>query len=214
MLWLQLVATMAFLKSNNRPLATSQTVVKGDRMNKAWALALTVLLMLPGLALATPKCTSDTFTGEKSCVYGTDTIGIAGVGNQILTKDGRMYYRKLIMTSGNPLNIEALLFRLDDQRTVRLSASNTNTPTVDCINKHLCTWSWTVMAPISAEELTALSQAKKLIVAAEDKNHRRTEESTMKKGGMIFQKLLADIRANEPAVLTPSQAVAVPSAAQ
>ncbi|MCF7223420.1 hypothetical protein [Marilutibacter chinensis] len=183
-------------------------------MNKAWVLALTALLMLPGLALAAPKCAPDTFTGEKACVYGTDTIGMAGVGNQILTKDGKMYYRKLIMTNGDPLNIDALLFRLDDQRTIRLVASNTNTPTVDCINRHLCTWSWTVMAPISAEDLTALSQAKKLIVAAEDKNHRRTEESTMKKGGMIFQKFLDDIRANEPAVLAPLPAVADPSTAQ
>ena len=183
-------------------------------MSKSWALALTVLLMLPGLALATPKCTSDTFTGEKSCVYGTDTIGIAGVGNQILTKDGRMYYRKLIMTYSDPLNIDALLFRLDDQRTIRLSASNANTPTVDCIIKHLCTWSWTVLAPISVEELTALSQAKKLIVAAEDKNHRRTEESTLKKGGMIFQKFLADIRATEPSILASAAAVATPSSTQ
>lgn len=163
----------------------------------------TALLAVAGLAHAKPKCEADTFSGKQACVYGTGTIGIAGIGNQIITREGQMFYRRNVMTFGDPLEARAFLFRIDDRRTVKLSAENATRPNVSCTGK-VCTWSWTVMAPLTADVLTELASAKTLVMAVEGKDGRRTNPETMKKGGQIFAKLLADIRSTEENVLNTS----------
>lgn len=164
-----------------------------------------VLFAATGPAIAKPDCEQDTFSQEKSCVYGRGSIGMAGIGNQIITRDGQMYFRRLIMltNSGDPVNLDAILFRIDDRRTVRLKAENADRPTVNCSGR-LCTWSWNVMAPISAGLLAELSSAKKLVIAFQGEG-RRVGEGDMRRGGQIFAKFLSDIRTHEPSVLETSQ---------
>ena len=176
-------------------------------------IAIRCCALLTGLALfsvtapasAEPECEQDTFSQEKSCIYGRGSIGMAGIGNQILTRDGQMYFRKLIMltNSGDPVDVEAILFRIDDQRTVQLKAKNADRPTVSCSGR-LCTWSWNVMAPISASLLVELSSAKELVMAFQGEG-RRVGEGNMRRGGRIFEKFLSDIRTHEPSVLETSQ---------
>lgn len=163
------------------------------------------LLSITGPASAQPECDQDTFSQEKSCIYGRGSIGMAGIGNQILTRDGQMHFRKLIMltNSGDPVDVEAILFRIDDQRTVQLKAENADRPTVSCSGQ-LCTWSWNVMAPISAGLLVELSSARKLVMAFQGEG-RRVGEANMRRGGRIFARFLSDIRTHEPSVLETSQ---------
>ncbi|MFA1791395.1 hypothetical protein [Xanthomonas campestris] len=171
---------------------------------------LTAFSVLGGwacLAQAKPKCEADTFTGKKGCVYGTGTIGMAGVGNQIITADGQMGFQRAVMFVYKPLDVSSILFRVDGRRTIRLSAKNTSRPDVRCSGQ-LCTWSWTVLAPISGDFLKELASADDLIMVMVSDDHQRSEEMTMKKGGKIFRKFLEDIQANEPSVLETSKAEA------
>ncbi|NMI20261.1 hypothetical protein, partial [Xanthomonas hortorum] len=101
------------------------------------------LLIVAAPLLAKPKCEVDSFTGKKGCVYGTGAIGMAGVGNQIITADGQMGFQRAVMFVYKPLDVSSILFRVDGQRTIRLSAKNTSRPDVHCSGQ-LCTWSWTV----------------------------------------------------------------------
>ncbi|WP_415916260.1 hypothetical protein SE336_15675 [Xanthomonas arboricola] len=171
------------------------------------AAALLVLALYGGLAFAEPKCEADTFTGKKGCVYGTGTIGLAGVGNQIITNDGQMNLQRMMQVFGDPMEVESVLFRIDDRRTLRVGARNNSRPNVNCSGR-LCAWTWTIMVPLSGEVLKELAGAKTLVMAAQDKNGRRGEEMTMKKGGKIFREFLEDIQANEPLVLETSKAEA------
>ncbi|MCE4308385.1 hypothetical protein [Xanthomonas hortorum] len=165
------------------------------------------LLIVAAPLLAKPKCEVDSFTGKKGCVYGTGAIGMAGVGNQIITADGQMGFQRAVMFVYKPLDVSSILFRVDGQRTIRLSAKNTSRPDVHCSGQ-LCTWSWTVLAPISGDFLKELAGADELIMVMESDDHQRSEEMTMKKGGRIFAKFLEDIQANEPSVLDTSKAEA------
>ncbi|MBV6783478.1 hypothetical protein KWH04_23280 [Xanthomonas campestris pv. trichodesmae] len=156
---------------------------------------------------AKPKCEADTFTGKKGCVYGTGTIGMAGVGNQIVTADGQMGFQRSVMFVYKPLDVSSILFRIDGRRTLRLSAKNTTRPEVHCSGQ-LCTWSWTVLAPISGAFLKELAGADELLMVMESDDHLRGEEMKMKKGGKMFAKFLEDIQDNEPSVLETSKAEA------
>lgn len=160
------------------------------------------LFVATGPAFAKPDCTKDTFSQENSCVYAR---GISGIGNQIITRDGQMYFRRLIMltNSGDPVDVNAILFRIDDYRTIQLTAKNADRPAVNCSGR-LCTWSWNVLAPISAGVLTELASAKKLVIAFQGQG-RRVGESDLRRGGQIFARLLSDIRTYEPSVLEASQ---------
>lgn len=170
--------------------------------------ALAMGLLCAAMPLfAKPKCEADTFTGKKGCVYGTGTIGMAGVGNQIVTADGQMGFQRSVMFVYKPLDVSSILFRVDGSRTLRLSAKNTTRPEVRCSGQ-LCTWSWTVLAPISGAFLKELAGADELVMVMESDDHRRGEEMTMKKGGKMFAKFLEDIQANEPSVLETSKAEA------
>ncbi|WP_148268072.1 hypothetical protein [Pseudoxanthomonas spadix] len=176
-------------------------------------IAIRCCVFLTGLALfaatstaaAEPDCRQDTFSQEKSCVYGRGSIGMAGIGNQIITRDGQMYFRRLITltNSGDPVDVDAILFRIDDRRTVQLKAENADRPTVNCSGR-LCTWSWNVMAPISASVLAELASAKKLVIAFQGEG-RRLGEGDMRRGGQIFARFLSDIRTHESGVLETSQ---------
>jgi hypothetical protein len=156
---------------------------------------------------ASPKCEADTFTGKKGCVYGTGTIGLAGVGNQIITEDGQMHLQRHMQVFGDPIDVDAVLFRLDDRRTLRVRAVNNTRPQVNCSGR-LCTWSWTILMPVSGDLLKDLAGAQSLIMAVQGKDGHRGEEMTMKKGGKIFREFLKDIQANEPEVLESSTAEA------
>lgn len=171
-----------------------------DMLNRLAGLAGIVLMSAMGLAHARPNCHEDTFSGERGCVYGRGSIGLPGIGNQILTKDGKMVFQRAIMRiGGNPVQIEAVLFRVDDRRTIRLPATNADQPRVNCSGR-LCTWSWSVIAPLSADVLAELASAKKLVIGFRGEG-QTIEESELKRGGQIFAKFLDDIRANEPSVL-------------
>jgi len=160
-----------------------------------------------GLANARPDCHEDTFSGERGCIYGRASIGMPGIGNQILTKDGKMVFQRAIMRiGGNPVRIEAVLFRVDDRRTIQIPATNADQPRVNCSGR-LCTWSWSVIAPLSTDVLTELASAKKLAIGFRGEG-QTIEESEFKRGGQIFVKFLDDIRAHEPAVLETAQAEA------
>ncbi|WP_406235742.1 hypothetical protein ACI703_08005 [Isoptericola jiangsuensis] len=154
---------------------------------------------------AKPKCEADTFTGKKSCVYGIGTIGLAGVGNQIITADGQMRLQRMMQVFGDPVDVDSLLFRVDDRRTLRVNASNNSRPQVNCSGR-VCTWSWTIMIPMSRDVLEELAGAQSLIMAVQDKDGRRGDEMAMKKGGKMFREFLEDIQANEPEVLQSSKA--------
>lgn len=161
-------------------------------------------VLVAAQALAAPKCDADTFTGEKSCVYATGSIGLAGIGNQIMTANGSMFFhRGITRINGEPLEIEAILFRVDDSRTLVLPAKHTSRPDVSCSGR-LCTWSWGVAAPISGPVLAELAAAKKLVIAFQGEG-QRIEESQLKRGGRIFSKFYEDIQAHEPSVLTTAQ---------
>lgn len=85
--------------------------------------ALAMGLLCAAIPLfAKPKCEADTFTGKKGCVYGIGTIGMAGVGNQIVTADGQMGFQRSVMFVYKPLDVSSILFRIDGRRTLRLSA--------------------------------------------------------------------------------------------
>ncbi|MDC9652786.1 hypothetical protein [Xanthomonas perforans] len=67
--------------------------------------SLLIGLLCAGMPLtASPKCEADTFTGKKGCVYGTGTIGLAGVGNQIITEDGQMHWQRHMQVFGDPID--------------------------------------------------------------------------------------------------------------
>lgn len=175
---------------------------------RALRCALAIGFLCAAMPLfAKPKCEADTFTGKKGCVYGTGTIGLAGVGNQIITNGGQMGLQRMMQVYGDPMNVEVVLFRIDDLRTLRIGARNNTRPKVGCAGS-LCTWSWTILVPLSGDVLKELADAKTLIMAVQDENGKRGEEMTMKKGGQIFRKFLDDIQANEPSVLETSKAEA------
>jgi hypothetical protein len=157
--------------------------------------------------MAKPKCEADTFTGKNACVYGTGTIGLGGVGNQIITGDGQMGLQRMMQVFGDPIDVDAVLFRLDDRRTLRVRAVNNTRPQVNCSGR-LCTWSWAILVPLSGDVLKELAGAQSLIMAVQGKDGRRGDEMTMKKGGKIFSQFLEEIQANEPEVLESSKAEA------
>lgn len=164
-----------------------------------------LLVALASPALADPDCKADTFTGERSCIYGRGTIGLPGIGNQIITSEGKMFFRRLVsQIGGQPVETEAILFRVDDRRTIMLPAVNDSKPGVNCTGR-LCTWSWTVSAPISPDALAELASAKKLIIGFRGEG-MTIQEQPYKKGGRIFEKFLADVREHEPELLETATA--------
>lgn len=108
---------------------------------------------------------------------------------------------------GDPIDVDAVLFRLDDRRTLRVRAVNNTRPQVNCSGR-LCTWSWAILVPLSGDVLKELAGAQSLIMAVQGKDGRRGDEMTMKKGGKIFSQFLEEIQANEPEVLESSKAEA------
>ena len=169
---------------------------------KRTILTLTVLLgsLFATPVLADPVCDADTFSGEQSCVYGRKSIGLPGIGNQIHTKDGQMTFVRLIsQIGGDPTDIEGVLFRVNDARTISLPAANLNRPAVNCAGS-LCTWSWNVAARMPGPVLAELAAAKKLIIGFRGQG-RTIEESELRRGGQIFQKFQADIQEHEPEIL-------------
>lgn len=160
-------------------------------------------LLLAAPAFAAPDCSSDTFSGERSCIYGRKSIGLPGIGNQILTKDGQMTFTRLVSRIGRqPINVSAVLFRVDDRRTIQITATNLSQPTVNCTGS-LCTWSWTVGAALPGPVLAELASAKKLVIGFRG-DGQTIEEQELRRGGQIFQKFQEDIREHEPAVLDSS----------
>ncbi len=168
------------------------------------ALLMLLLSLWSAPALADPECRSDTFTGERACVYGRGSIGLPGIGNQIITEDGQMVFHRMISAiGGEPIEVDAILFRVDDRRTVMLPAKNATQPTVSCVS--FCTWNWTVAAPVSAEVLAELGSAERLIIGFRGEG-LTIQEQALKRGGQIFQKFLNDIREHEPAALDAARA--------
>lgn len=168
-----------------------------------WIVGLAGILVAPQL-LAAPKCDADTFTQEKSCVYASGTIGLAGIGNQIMTANGSMFFhRGITRIGGQPLEVESILFRVDDSRTLVLPARNVSRVDVSCSGR-LCTWHWSVAAPISGPVLAELAAARKLVIAFQGQG-QRIEESELKRGGRIFSKFYDDIQTYEPGVLDTAQ---------
>lgn len=163
-------------------------------------LALVAGIAACASALAAPECASDTFTGEQSCTYGRKSIGLPGIGNQILTKDGQMTFVRLISRIGRePIDVDAVLFRVDDRRTIQLTAMNLTRPAVNCSGS-LCTWTWNVAANMPGSVLAELASAEKLVIGFRG-DGQTIEEQELRRGGQIFQKFQDDIRKHEPAVL-------------
>lgn len=174
------------------------------RVWRRWALAA-LLVGSSAPALADPDCKADTFTGEKSCTYGRGTIGLPGIGNQIITSEGKMLFHRLVsQIGGQPIEVEAILFRVDDRRTIMLPATNATRPAVNC-GGSVCTWSWTVAAPISPAALAELASAKKLIIGFRGEG-LTIQEQPLKKGGQIFSKFMTDIQEHEPGLLDTATA--------
>ncbi len=168
-------------------------------------LAGLALLAVAGAANAKPDCKADTFSGEQSCIYGRGTIGLPGIGNQIITKNGQMFFHRMVsQIGGQPIEVDAILFRVDDRRTIVLPAANATRPSVSC-NGNFCTWSWSVAAPIAPDVLAELGSAKKLIIGFRGEG-LTIQEQALKKGGEIFARFLADIRQHEPSVLDTATA--------
>lgn len=178
----------------------------GRGMRISTAMLLTFMLsLLSWPALADPECKADTFTGEKSCTYGRGTIGLPGIGNQIITSEGKMIFHRMVsQIGGQPVEVDAVLFRVDDRRTIMLPATNATRPAVSCRGS-FCTWNWTVAAPISRDALAELASARKLIIGFRG-DGLTIQEQPLKKGGEIFSKFLADIQEHEPAVLDAATA--------
>lgn len=165
-------------------------------------LLLLLALLGVGSVHAAPKCEADTFTEENSCVYGRGSIGMAGIGNQIISKDGQMFYHRMVMfIGGEPAEVERILFRIDGERTMELAAANSSRPDVNCRGR-ICTWNWSVLAPITAEQLAELGAAQSLVIGIEGEG-RRVEEAEVKRGGRMFARFLADIQEHEPELLNP-----------
>lgn len=152
-------------------------------------------------ALAAPDCSSDNFSGESSCTYGRKSIGLPGIGNQVLTKDGQMTFVRLVSRiGGDPVNVDAVLFRVDDRRTIQLPATNLNRPSVNCTGA-FCTWTWNVAANLPGPVLAELASAKKLVIGFRG-DGQTIEEQELRRGGQIFKKFQDDIQKHEPGVLT------------